>query len=861
MRKEWVKRVLALGLAVAMAVGLCACGKDGDGSNNKPASGNSSSLAKEHVYRVQNIALPQMYSDQGGSLSVVSTAHRDGRVYMVLQVYDYETYSDNDYRVISMKEDGTDVQMATLEVEVADNGGNADVPEDTDDGTADDGTTDEGNTDNVDDGIALLDTEEAVAIDPGFGDVGDSGEESTSYEYFNYTRFILAGDGMVYAMKSHRLEDWSDPENYIEEQTYSLCCWNADGSFAWETEVPGMAGNTDTNTWISVNSMYQGSDGNFYLLATEYAEENDTFKIKINLDGTVGEREKLSDEITKLINNYDQLVPQDDGSLFVIFRDEEDWTKSYYTTYDIVTDTVGTTKDFPSTVSYMYDYNVMMPGKSHDLIYTGNGGIYSWDEGAENGELLMDYINSDLYVESLYGLVELTKDSFLAFYAEDWETGMQAGIFTYVDPADIKDKEVLVMAGRWIDSDVKKRVIAYNRSSQDYRITLKDYSQYNSYDDYQAGLTKLNSDITTGGMPDILISNDLPISNYISKGLIANIDELIKNDEELSKVEFMENAFDAYRVNGKLYYIVPDFEVYSIIAKKAWVGDRENWTMEDMQQALAAMPEGAKAFGGDTTRNQFMYMVMSYCGNQFVDISTGKCSFNTQDFISMMEFAKTLPSDTDSQDHDDDYWNNYWENYQSQYRQDRTLMMQVNFYQFSQMANSINGYFGEPVSFVGFPTDTGEGSYIMSSQTYVLSAKSKHLDAAWDFMRYYLTDEYQDQVYYFPVQKERFYEKSKEATERPYWEYTDENGETQREYYDQTIYINGEDIPYDPLSQEQLDEVIQFIESVHNLYYYNEEIMTIINEEIEAFFSGQKEAQAVADIIQRRAQIYVDENQ
>ena len=67
--------------------------------------------------------------------------------------------------------------------------------------------------------------------------------------------------------------------------------------------------------------------------------------------------------------------------------------------------------------------------------------------------------------------------------------------------------------------------------------------------------------------------------------------------------------------------------------------------------------------------------------------------------------------------------------------------MQVNFWQFNQMANSINGYFGEPVSFVGFPTDTGNGSYIMSGTTYVLSAKSKHLEAAWDFMRYYLTDE------------------------------------------------------------------------------------------------------------------------
>lgn len=859
MRKDWGKRVLALGLTVAMTIGLCACGKNGDGSSNKPTSGNSSSLAKEHVYRVQNITLPKMYSDQGGSLNVVSTAHRDGRVYMVLQVYDYETYSDNDFRVISMKEDGTDVQMATLEI--AGNSGNEDVPS-TDEGTTDNGTMDEGNTDNGDEGIALLDTEEGVGVEPGAGDVGEVylGEESNGYEYSNYNPFVMAADGMIYAMKNRSFEDWSDPENYISEQTYSLCCWNADGSLAWEVEVPGL-GNNDDDTWTYVNNMLRGSDGNLYLLITVSSEDNENYKIKINSDGTVGERVKLSEDVAKLINNYDQLVPQDDGLLFVIFRDEEEWTKSYYTTYDIATDTVGEIKDFPSTVSYMYDYNVMMPGKSHDLIYTGNGGIYSWDAGAENGEMLVDYINSDLYVESLYGLVELTKDSFLAFYAEDWETGMQAGIFTYVDPADIKDKEVLVMAGRWIDSDVKKRVIAYNRSSQDYRITLKDYSVYNSYDDYQAGLTKLNSDITTGGMPDILISSDLPISNYISKGLIANIDDLIKNDEELSKVEFMENVFNAYRVNGKLYYIVPDFEVYSIIAKKAWVGDRETWTMEDMQQALAAMPEGAKAFGGDTTRSQFMYMVMSYCGNQFVDVSTGKCSFNTQDFISMMEFAKTLPSDTDSQDYDSDYWNNYWETYQSQYRQDRTLMMQVNFYQFSQMANSINGYFGEPVSFVGFPTDTGNGSYIMSSTTYVLSAKSKHLDAAWDFMRYYLTDEYQDQVYYFPVQKEKFYEKSKEATERPYWEYTDENGETQREYYDQTIYINGEDIPYDPLSQEQLDEVIQFIESVHNPYYYNEEIMTIINEEIDAFFSGQKTAEAVADTIQRRAQIYVDENQ
>jgi hypothetical protein len=37
--------------------------------------------------------------------------------------------------------------------------------------------------------------------------------------------------------------------------------------------------------------------------------------------------------------------------------------------------------------------------------------------------------------------------------------------------------------------------------------------------------------------------------------------------------------------------------------------------------------------------------------------------------------------------------------------------------------------------------------------------------------------------------------------------------------------------------------------------------MNIITEEVEAFYSGQKTAAAVADIIQSRASIYISENQ
>ena len=65
---------------------------------------------------------------------------------------------------------------------------------------------------------------------------------------------------------------------------------------------------------------------------------------------------------------------------------------------------------------------------------------------------------------------------------------------------------------------------------------------------------------------------------------------------------------------------------------------------------------------------------------------------------------------------------------------------------------------------------------------------------------------------------------------------------------------------YMALTQEQVDEIVAFILSIDKCYYYNESVMNIINEEMPAFYTGQKTAQEVAKTIQNRAQLYVDEN-
>ena len=88
--------------------------------------------------------------------------------------------------------------------------------------------------------------------------------------------------------------------------------------------------------------------------------------------------------------------------------------------------------------------------------------------------------------------------------------------------------------------------------------------------------------------------------------------------------------------------------------------------------------------------------------------------------------------------------------------------------------------------------------------------------------------------------------------------YTDEEGN--RIEYDDTMYINGQEITYSPLSQEQADQLVDFIYSVNNKVFHNEDIVNIVTEEAEAFFKGQKSAKEVTGLIQNRVQLYINEN-
>ncbi|MGN0377795.1 MAG: ABC transporter substrate-binding protein [Suilimivivens sp.] len=501
-----------------------------------------------------------------------------------------------------------------------------------------------------------------------------------------------------------------------------------------------------------------------------------------------------------------------------------------------------------------YDFSVYAGNTKYELYLVNSYGVYGYNIGDTAMTQLMNYVDSDLGVYSVYNLLPINEQEFWASYDDPETYDTCIGRFTKVDPQDIKDKKILILACTGLDWDIRTNVVEFNKNNEEYRITIQDYSAlYASDTDYQAGINRLNTDIVSGKIPDILVLNDsMPIESYIAKGLLEDMKPYIEKDPGLDINNYMPNIIEAYSVDGKLYRLVPSYMISTLLAKTSEVGEERGWTIQDVNRLMSTKPEGT-LFLSYVDRKSMLLNCMNMAGNQFIDWETGTCDFDSDDFVEMLEFLKQFPEQVD----ETVYTDAYWENYDSMWREGRTVAMMYTVSDFRSFNYTSQGSFGEPVTMIGFPSSNRDGSAIIPSMQMAMSAKSSNKEGAWQFLRYYLSDEYQDNISYgFPLSIKKLNDLGEKATKNP--TYTDENGnevETQ-DYY----YLNEVEIPIEPMTKEEVEKFKETLYSFKQIYNYDENLIQIIEEEAAAFFNGQKNAKDVAAIIQSRARIYVNEN-
>ena len=533
----------------------------------------------------------------------------------------------------------------------------------------------------------------------------------------------------------------------------------------------------------------------------------------------------------------------------------------------------------------------------YDIYYDYNGNIYGYKFDTDTKDKVIDWIECDINSNNINSYSILPDGRVIAFensYDDQAQkNNMQLIVMTRVDAASVVNKTVLTFACMYLDWNMRDTIVKFNRASNTHRIVVRDYSEYNTDDDYNAGIQKLNTEMLSGKLPDMIDINtySMPVEQYAAKGFLTDLYELIDADADLSREDFVQPVLKALEsADGKLYQLPSTFAVSTAIALDKVAGDYDTWNLAAVKDAMTKLQDGASVFDVYRTKTDILQTCISRNIDAFVDWENGSAHFDSDEFKALLEFANQFPDTYDWENATDE------ENDSAQNRMNSGKQLMTDMYvsSFEDMLYQLTGYNGG-VKFVGYPSEDGTSNHTFQIDGAIaISSTCADKTAAWNFMKQFLTEDYQSgyNVWNFPINQKAFDQKMKDAMTEEYQ--TDENGNVVKDengnpiripkmtYYTtdtgggvafaattetaaSTVVIGGSGVNEDgsisiyAMTQEQVDQILDLINTTTAVYGYDESILNIISDEAAAYFAGEKSLDDTANMIQSRVNLYVAE--
>ncbi|MDE6518366.1 MAG: hypothetical protein K2L18_11060, partial [Acetatifactor sp.] len=162
--------------------------------------------------------------------------------------------------------------------------------------------------------------------------------------------------------------------------------------------------------------------------------------------------------------------------------------------------------------------------------------------------------------------------------------------------------------------------------------------------------------------------------------------------------------------------------------------------------------------------------------------------------------------------------------------------------------------FSGKASYVGYPTSTGrKGVYVRADSLYVNQATDK-FEGIREFMRFMLTEEAQKlcvangDSFIMPVRLNTIFDLVEQDRKKA------EEAKSPQIYMDGFVAWQE-----DGLSQEQLATLEELLEQAQPYKFYAMELGSILEEELEPYFSGDRSLENTVEILDNRVQVYLNE--
>lgn len=443
---------------------------------------------------------------------------------------------------------------------------------------------------------------------------------------------------------------------------------------------------------------------------------------------------------------------------------------------------------------------------------------------------------------------------------EDLPPESEAGVLTYaaLDP---------------LDGTQRRRILTFNSRHEDAQIEVLDYSD-------EGGIDRLMTELSLGKVPDIMelhrlgSGEDLTACHFIGdrkaiegeywmpyrqlarKGYLEDLWPYIENDPRLGREGVVEAPLKAAEVDGGLYMLFRNVYINTLVGRESVVGKRDGWTLEELMDAFAAMPDGSTILRYNATRREMYSSLFCTTLDRYIDWETGECSFDNDEFRSMLEFLATFPAEfktslTENELKEELFWRRV---------EGEQMLEAVIIYWLKNIPRRNTAFGGKPVAYVGYPTTDGSsGSFFHINGTVLAMASTcRNKEAAWAFMSYLTQPGYSvtDMAtlhwgieIMIPINR-KSYENGNAADLSWPKELISPTG----------TFPGGPEFQTDPPTEEDLQLFERLVNNTKQIYWPDDALSETVWEAIGPYFAGDKTLDETIQLVQNRVKLYVNEN-
>lgn len=520
-------------------------------------------------------------------------------------------------------------------------------------------------------------------------------------------------------------------------------------------------------------------------------------------------------------------------------------------------------RDFSAVTKGNYENISVLSGYELGILISTESGLYSYDYDTRETVELLSWQNGNLNVNgSSIHQIRLLQDDFppenlmgytqslpeteeSAITPEDTpelspvlealsydSTGLGGGEnaeivqIGYLDRGYVPEKLTITLGLPMITTvRLGKLVRSFNRSNRKYEIAVKNY---NDIDAFTEDLLYHQSEI-----PDILDLSWIDKEMLENKGLLTDLKPYFKKSDVVGQSDILELIWNSCDHAGKITSMITAFSITSISSSADTV-PTDGWTYDQFFTLAGDNPD-SKLLNRYTATS--VWNLLSYTMDSYIDWNKGQCHFDSPEFIQLLNNINELIFPENQED-------------QKVYDMDEEIRKLLK----KEFLLSYKYYYS-PYDYattqtkcknkawnVGFPTQNGELFYLLNpTMQFSIYDNSDKKDGAWAFLEFLLSEE--EQSWYgsefggFPVRKSAF----EDYLMKP---------------YSRTYRFQG-----DNPSEETAEAIRNMTEHLYMRKFLNSgELYSIILEETQAYFAGDKSAEECVKIIQNRAQLYLDEN-